>query len=139
LQITTDAPSTERTNVTARERFQEQREIVQTVIRSYNITRQQSIVVASNPDPQPTSTALRWTPIGAHFVADVESTLRKTLQGKPDEAELREAWQRLLDETAVIRKAEQRLIQILAVAFRRNGLEPRLYFKPNKYPRRRAA
>jgi hypothetical protein len=91
---------------------------------------------AFNPDVQ--SRSPKWTPDSAHYAIDIENTVRRVIESKPEpeRPDLWRAWESLLTDDAKISKASEKLIKALAPKLYRNELHPGLYFRPNKHPQR---
>lgn len=128
-------------NLTQREIFSLQMKLVEAVARCYLITRDLPVLSSSDYDPIPAARSRRWTPDSCHYIVDVENTVRRALKGKPDEGELRDTWQALLDREGVAGKTDERLVRILGPVFRRNRLDPADYFRTIRKgsPQRRPA
>lgn len=147
-----DARQPPRQNVTATERFAQQRELFTAVARAYVACRQAPVISASRLNPAEATygavgsldtpnRTIRWTPNVAHYICDVELAVRKALELKP-EAErpaLRDAWERLLEDDSRVDAIQRRAIQLLAGSFYRRELHPREYFRPNRHPQKRGA
>lgn len=124
----------------AAERWAEQRRLVGLVVAAYRAVKDLPCIAALNPDPTSRGNSNRWSPDSAHYAVDVENTVRRVIESKP-EAErtaLAKAWAALLSDDAKIGKEEQRLIRLLAGPMYTKQLHPGLYFRTNRYPQRRS-
>ena len=122
-----------RTYTSAAERWAEQRRLVFLVLSAYKAVCSLSIVVAFNCDQESRSRLNRWSPNSCHFKVDVENTVRRVIEGKPESERpvLWTAWSNLLTDDCHIGTVEQRLIRLLAGQMFRKQLHPGLYFRPN--------
>jgi hypothetical protein len=125
----------------ARERWAEQQRLVGVVVAAYRAVFDLEPIAAFNMDPDSSRNANLWTPESCHFKVDVENTVRRVIESKPeaDRSALWEAWGNLLMDDAKIGKHEERLIKAIAPKFFANKLHPSLYFRPNKYPKKQGA
>ena len=115
-------------NVSQRERWQTNLELFQRVTKAYVQLRDLPPVVAMNPDPNPVSRSLPWTPASAEFACDCEHAIRAAIANRPDANELLQAWNSLLADTDRIGAAEKRLVERATPIFRARGLDPKQYF-----------
>jgi hypothetical protein len=129
----------ERTEAAAAARRAIDRELVTAVAQVYKQFRTLPPIAAINPDPNPASRSIRWSSDTAHFTVDVERALQFAMENKPDANILKDAWKQLQSDPSITNKDAARLIRILAPVLDRRGLHPRSYFRPNKYPHRKAA
>jgi len=123
-----------RTYTSASERWAEQRRLVMLVIAAYRAVQDLQPVIAFDPDPESRSRTNRWSPDSAHYAVDVENTIRRVIEAKPESEHpaLWAAWRNLLsDDEGKLGKAEQRLIHLLAGPMYTKKLHPGLYFRPS--------
>lgn len=123
----------------AAERFAEHRRLVAMVIATYRASKEAPVISAYNYDPTPGSGSLKWSPQTAEYAADVELAVRRTLEFKPEaeRKELRDAWERLVENDSHIDAIQRRVIHLLSPAFYRRELHPGLYFKPSRPTRKK--
>ncbi|MDP9038404.1 MAG: hypothetical protein M3O02_03895 [Acidobacteriota bacterium] len=117
----------------ARERWAEQHRLVALVVAAYVEVCSLPVLIACNYDRSSWSGANRWSPMSCHYRVDVERTVRKTIDSKPEpeRPKLWGAWDKLCDDGEPhVTPDVQSLIRALAPAFYRAQLHPGLYFKP---------
>jgi hypothetical protein len=122
-----------RTYTSAAERWAEQRRLVVLVIAAYRAVQTLEPVIAFNPDPESRSRTNRWSPDSAHYKVDVENTIRRVIEAKPESERqaLWAAWTNLLtDDDGKIGKDEQRLVRLLSGPAYTKKLHPGMYFRP---------
>jgi len=103
------------------------------IIAAYRAVQTLEPVIAFNPDQESRSRTNRWSPDSAHYKADVENTVRRVIEAKPESerSALWTAWTNLLtDDNGKIGKGEQRLIRLLSGPMYTKKLHPGLYFRP---------
>jgi len=122
----------------AAERWAEQRRLVVLVVAAFRAVKDLSPVIAFNPDPDSGSNTNRWSPDSAHYAVDVENTVRRVIESKPETERLAlvKAWEALLSDDGKLDKDEQNLIRLLSGPMYAKRLHPGLYFRVNRYPQR---
>lgn len=138
--VPVDSFDQQRTYTSAAERFAEQSRLVMLVIAAYRAVHDLEPVIAFNPDPDSRSRTNRWSPDSAHYAADVENTVRRLIESKPESerSALWAAWKNLLTDDSKLGKDEQKCIRMLAGPMYAKQLHPGLYFRSNRYAHRRA-
>lgn len=111
-----------------RDRWHEQRHIVQQVAAAYEQLSSLPALAAHNIDPFPQSRSLTRTCQSIEYGADVEHAVRYAIRNRPDAAALMHAWKRLCSDPNVIGEAERRFIQRAGPIFAARGLHPKQYF-----------
>lgn len=136
-----DAVDHVRTFTSAAERWAEHRRLVMLVVAGYRTVCDLEPVIAFNPNEESRRRTNRWSPDSCHYKVDVENTIRRVIEAKPEieRPALWDAWKHLLTDDCHIGANEQRLIRLLAGPYYTKRLHPGLYFRPNRHPHRRAA
>ena len=112
--------------------------LVLAVAEAYVKVKDLPVLCAVDFDPAPVTHSRRWSPDSCHFCVDVGHAVRDALKNQPDAVELEAAWERLLEDSTVVKKTGAKLITRLARVFDARGLHPARYFKtirrgsPNK-------
>ena len=121
-------PVARRSNINQRDRWNEQRFIVQQVGGAYAQLSDLPALAARTYDPNPESRSLTRTASSAEFAADVENAVRYAVRNQPDAVALIKAWHRLCLDPNTIGEVESRFIKLAGPIFIARGLHPRQYF-----------
>lgn len=105
-------------------------QLVRRVAGCYVRMRSLEPVVAQNCDDTPGARSMRWSEDTCLFCVDVELALKFATAKEPDASQLLKAWEKILEDDAVIRRWEAHLISLLGPVFAERGLEPLKYFSP---------